>query len=133
MNISWKGTETSLPDTTKTPSIAVMPFLDLSPKQDQAFLGDGMAEEVINLLTQESELKVSSRSSSFSFKKQEADLFTIAEKLGVDHVLEGSIKEYEGKIKISVQLIEAKLDKTIWAESWEEPLADVFDIQENIA
>ena len=117
----------------KTPSLAVMPFLDLSPKQDQAFLGDGMAEEVINLLSQESELKVSSRSSSFSFKKQGVDLFTIADKLGVDHILEGSVKEYEGKIKISVQLIEAEIDKTIWAESWEEQLEDVFDIQENIA
>ncbi|MDW3651185.1 MAG: adenylate/guanylate cyclase domain-containing protein [Bacteroidia bacterium] len=133
MNISWKGSEEVQPDTTATPSIAVMPFLDLSPKQDQAFLGDGMAEEVINLLSQESELKVSSRSSSFSFKKQEVDLFTIADKLGVDHILEGSVKEYGGKIKISVQLIEAEIDKTIWAESWEEQLEDVFDIQENIA
>ena len=133
MNISWKGNEEVQADVTKTPSIAVMPFLDLSPKQDQAFLGDGMAAEVINLLSQESELKVSSRSSSFSFKKQEVDLSTIADKLGVDHILEGSVKEYEGRIKISVQLIEAEIDKTIWAESWEEQLEDVFDIQENIA
>ncbi|MDW3651175.1 MAG: adenylate/guanylate cyclase domain-containing protein [Bacteroidia bacterium] len=133
MNIYWKGSEEVLPDTTKTPSIAVMPFLDLSPKQDQAFLGDGMAEEVINLLSKESELKVSSRSSSFSFKKQEVDLSTIANKLGVDHILEGSVKEYGGRVKISVQLIEAKLDKSIWAENWEEPLEDVFGIQEHIA
>ncbi|MEL6252588.1 MAG: adenylate/guanylate cyclase domain-containing protein [Bacteroidota bacterium] len=133
MNISWKGSEEVQANTIKTPSLAVMPFLDLSPKQDQAFLGDGMAEEVINLLSQESELKVSSRSSSFSFKKQEVDLFTIADKLGVDHILEGSVKEYEGRIKISVQLIEAEIDKTIWAESWEKQLEDVFDIQENIA
>ena len=87
---------------TPTPSIAVMPFVDMSPDQDQAFLGDGMAEEVINLLARESELKVSSRSSSFSFKKQEVDLATIANQLGVDHILEGSVREYDDKIKISV-------------------------------
>ena len=133
MSISWKGNKEVLPVSTQTPSIAVMPFVDLSPKQDQAFLGDGMAEEVINLLTRESELNVSSRSSSFSFKKQKADMATIVEKLGVGYILEGSVKEFGGKIKISVQLIDASLDKSIWAASWEEEVEDLFGIQESIA
>ena len=133
MNISWGGADETVADISQTPSVAVMPFLDFSPKKNQAFLGDGMAEEVINILAQESDLKVSSRSSSFSFKQQDVDVSTIADKLGVDHILEGSVREYKGKIKISVQLIDAKLDKSIWAKNWEEELGDVFGVQENIA
>lgn len=130
VGISWKDNSKA---PASMPSVAVMPFTDMSPDKDQAYLGDGMAEEIINLLTQLPQLKVTSRSSSFSFRDQNIDLLTIAEKLDVEHILQGSIRDNGETVKISVHLIEANLDQSIWSNTWERKIDDVFNIQEAIA
>ncbi|MEL6650087.1 MAG: adenylate/guanylate cyclase domain-containing protein [Bacteroidota bacterium] len=130
MGISWDS-KASVPQT--KPSVAVMPFLDMSADQNQAYMGDGIAEELINLLSRSPNLKVSSRSSAFSLRDQKLDLPSIGKKLGVKHILEGSIRDNGEMVKISVQLIEAESEQSIWSNSWERTLEDVFQIQVQIA
>ncbi|MCH8929400.1 MAG: adenylyl cyclase, partial [Proteobacteria bacterium] len=87
-------------------SIAVLPFVDMSPEGDQEYLGDGLAEGILNLLTKIPELNVISRTSAFSFKGQNVNIPTIAQKLGVNHILEGSVQKSGETVRITVQLIE---------------------------
>ena len=120
-------------DELENPALAVMPFADMSADKSQEYLGDGMAEEVLNLLTQVPELRVISRASSFSFKDQNKTLPEIADKLGVQYILDGSIREAREQVRISAQLIEVGKDQTIWSSSWDRKLDDVFAIQDEIA
>ncbi len=114
-------------------SIAVLPFADMSPEGDQAYLSDGISEELLNLLTKIPELRVISRTSSFSFRQTSLDIASIAEQLGVAYVLEGSVRTSGGKIRITAQLIDALTDSHIWSETYDRELEDVFAIQEDIA
>ncbi|MCB0840492.1 MAG: hypothetical protein KDD99_27690, partial [Bacteroidetes bacterium] len=130
--ISWMNqTESQTRNISK--SIAVLPFVDMSQAKNQEYLGDGMAEEVLNLLTQIPSLKVTSRSSSFSFKGQNTALPEIADKLGVSYILEGSVREYNEQLKISVQLVKVEGDQNVWTQTWDRHLNDAFAIQEEIA
>jgi TolB-like protein len=121
-------------DSRKEPLIiAVLPFVDLSANQDQEYLGDGIAEEIINGLTKISDLKVIGRTSSFSFKNQDLDLQAIAMKLGSNLMLEGSIRKAANKIRITAQLIDAKDGSHIWSENYDRNLDDIFIIQDDIS
>ncbi len=114
-------------------SIAVLPFVDLSPDRDQEYFSDGMAEEILDALAQVEDLKVAGRTSSFYFKGKNEKLQTIGEALGVAHVLEGSVRKQGDKVRITAQLIQTKDGFHLWSESYNGDLSDVFELQERIA
>ena len=115
------------------PSIAVLPLLNLSDDSENEYFSDGMAEEVLNLLCKLPQLKVVSRTSSFSFRGKGVDLSTVAEKLGVDVILEGSVRRAGDRIRTTVQLIDAHSDRHLWSETYDRELKDVFAVQDEIA
>jgi serine/threonine-protein kinase len=115
------------------PSIAVLPFKDLSSKQDQDFFCDGLTEEIINTLSRVEKLRVVSRTSSFQFKGKETDIRNIGEKLGVQHILEGSIRRSADKVRISVQLTSVRDGFLIWSEQYEKEKSDLFSLQDEIS
>jgi len=114
-------------------SIAVLPFTDMTPQKDMEYLGDGLAEEIINSLTTIRELKVIGRTSSFQFKGEQLDLREIGEKLQVGIILEGSIQKYEDHFRITAQLVRTKDNFHIWSERYDLEQTNIFKIQDNIA
>jgi adenylate cyclase len=114
-------------------SIAVLAFDDMSPESDQAYLSDGIAEELLNLLAKIPDLKVISRSSAFSYKGKDIKLSQVAQELNVAHILEGSVRKAGNRIRITAQLIEARSDTHLWSETYDRTLDDVFAIQDEIA
>jgi TolB-like protein/DNA-binding winged helix-turn-helix (wHTH) protein/Flp pilus assembly protein TadD len=114
-------------------SIAVLPFWDMSPERDQAYFVDGISEEILNLLAKVPELRVISRASAFSFKGRGVDTPTIAQKLNVAHILEGSVRKAGNQVRITVQLIEARSDTHLWSETYDRTLDNIFQIQDEIA
>jgi TolB-like protein len=114
-------------------SIAVIPFLNLSSDPEQAFFADGVAEEVLNLLAKIPELRVISRSSSFTFRGEELEISEIARRLNVAHILEGSVRKAGDRIRVTAQLIEARSDTHLWSETYDRTLNDIFAIQDEIA
>jgi TolB-like protein len=114
-------------------SIAVLPFLDLSPEHDQGYFSDGMSEEILNALAQVQDLKVAGRTSSFYYKGRNEDLRTIGKALGVANVLEGSVRKQGDQVRITAQLIRTDDDSHLWSESYDGDLKDVFALQERIA
>lgn len=114
-------------------SIAVLAFSDMSPTRDQEYLSDGIAEELLNLLSKIKELRVISRSSAFSFKGSDATMPEIAEKLGVSYILEGSVRKSGNNIRITAQLIDARADAHVWSDNYDRTLDDVFAIQDEIS
>ena len=131
------ATYTLMPVIEKKPatknSIAVLPFVDMSPEKDQEYLGDGVAEEILNALVQVTPLNVSGRTSSFSFKDKDVDIKHIGEALSVMHVLEGSIRKQGDRVRITAQLIKADDGFHVWSETYDGDLKDIFDLQDNIA
>jgi len=115
------------------PSIAVLPFADMSREKDQGYFCDGIAEEIINALCRVQGLRVASRTSSFQYKEPTADLREIGNALRVDTILEGSVRKSEHRLRITVQLIEAGRGFHLWSESYDRELRDVFSIQQEIA
>ncbi len=113
--------------------IAVLPFADLSPEGDQEYLGDGVAEEILNVLAGVDGLKVTSRTSAFAFKNENRPIPEIAAILGVSHVVEGSIRKQNNRVRITAQLIEVTDDSHLWSESYNSDLNDIFRLQEEIA
>ena len=115
------------------PSIAVLPFADMSPNNDQAYFADGLAEELINQLVQIPGLLVIGRTSSFSFKGKNADLRTIGQTLGVNHILEGSVRKAGNQLRITAQLTDAQSGTHEWSQTYDRSFDDVFAIQTDIA
>jgi TolB-like protein len=115
------------------PSLAVLPFVDLSQAKDQEYLGDGLAEEIINQLAQVPALRLVGRTSSFSFKGKDDDLRTIGSKLGVAHLLEGSVRKAGDRIRITAQLVAASDSSQLWSKTYDRNLTDVFAVQDEIA
>lgn len=115
------------------PSIAVLPFADMSPEKDQEYFADGISEELLNLLVRVDGLKVASRTSSFAFKGSQQSLADIASDLKVDHVLEGSIRKADNRVRITAQLIDAATDRHLWSDTYDRELKDIFGIQDEIA
>ena len=115
------------------PSLAVLPFVDLSQLKDQEYLGDGLAEEILNQLAQVPGLRLVGRTSSFSFKGKDDDLRTIGSKLGVAHLLEGSVRKSGDRIRITAQLVAASDSSQLWSKTYDRNLTDVFAVQDEIA
>ena len=115
------------------PSIAVLPFTDMSPAKDQEYFSDGMSEELLNLLSKIQDLKVISRTSSFSFKGKNLDVRKIGENLGVATILEGSVRKSGNTIRITAQLIEVKNGTHLWSETYDREMKDVFALQDEIS
>ena len=116
-----------------TPSIAVLPFANLSAEIDQEYFSDGLAEEIINLLAQIAGLKVIARTSAFAFRGKEQDIRAIAEALGVSSVLQGSVRRAGSRIRVTVQLINAADGAHLWSERYDREMTDVFAVQDEIA
>jgi serine/threonine-protein kinase len=114
-------------------SIAVLPFADMSADPGGDWFGDGIAEEIINALTQLPGLKVAARTSAFSFKGKNEDLRTVGERLGVTNVLEGSVRRAGSRVRITAQLIEVASGYHLWSERFDRELTDIFAIQDDIA
>ncbi len=114
-------------------SIAVLPFVDISPAMDQAYFSDGIAEELLNLLAQVPQLRVASRRSAFTFKGQDIDITEIAKRLNVVHILEGSVRKSGSKVRVTAQLIDARSDTQLWSQTWDRNLDDIFVVQDEIA
>jgi len=115
------------------PSIAVLPFADMSAAKDHEWFSDGLAEEIINALDQIPGLTVIARTSAFAFKGKQEDIRRIAEALGVAHVLEGSVRKAGNRIRVTAQLIAARDGSHLWSERYDRELADVFAVQDEIA
>src|SRR5205823_3901942 len=113
-------------------SIAVLPFNDLSPAKDHDYFSDGIAEEILTALAKIEGLRVAARRSSFWFKGKEAELTEVAQRLNVEHVLEGSVRRDGNRIRISAELIDACDGFTIWSETYEREMQGIFAIQDEI-
>ena len=114
-------------------SIAVLPFVDLSPEKDQEYFCDGLAEELINSLTKIKELRVVARSSSFSFKGKDLDIRQIGKRLNAETVLEGSVRKAGKRLRIMAQLIDVADGYHLWSERYDREMGDVFAIQDEIS
>ena len=115
------------------PSIAVLPFLNMSPDPEQEYFSDGISEELLNLLVRVEGLKVASRTSSFTYKGENRNIPEIAGELKVDHILEGSVRKAGNRVRITAQLIDTSNDRHLWSDSFDRELVDIFAIQEEIA
>ncbi len=114
-------------------SIAVLPFTNMSSDPEQEYFVDGIAEEVLNLLSRIRELRVISRSSAFAFRGQDLEIREIAKRLDVAHVLEGSVRKIGNTVRVTAQLIDARTDTHLWSHTYERELENVFAIQDEIA
>jgi eukaryotic-like serine/threonine-protein kinase len=114
-------------------SIAVLPFTDMSQNQDEEYFSDGLSEELIDHLVHSADLKVIARTSSFQFKGKNEDVRSIAHKLGVTHVLEGSVRKDGQQVRISAQLIRASDGVHLWSQTYDRNLVDIFKVQDDIA
>lgn len=114
-------------------SIAVMPFIDLTPETDYTYFSDGITEEILNHLTRIPGLRVAARTSSFTFKDSDADVVEIGRSLGVGYLLEGSVRKEGERVRIAVQLIDAATGFQRWSNSYERELTSVFQLQNEIS
>ena len=114
-------------------SLAVLPFDDLSREQDQAHFSDGISEEILNQLNKTRTLRVIGRSSSFSFRGLAVNIPDIAEKLNVTHVLEGSVRKSENRLRITARLVEAASNSQVWSKNYDREIGDLFAVQDDIA
>jgi len=115
------------------PSVAVLPFVNMSSDPEQEYFSDGISEEILNVLTRIPNLKVAARTSSFQFKGKNLDIADIGRQLQVSHVLEGSVRKSGATLRITAQLIEVGSGFHLWSEAFDRELEDVFAIQDEIA
>ena len=114
-------------------SIAVIPFVNMSSDKEQEWFADGLTEEILNALARTPDLLVAARTSSFTFKGSNQDIPTIAKALGVEHILEGSVRRSGDRLRVTAQLVRASDGFHLWSENYDRKLADLIDIQENVA
>lgn len=115
------------------PSIAVLPFTDMSEEQDQGYFCEGVAEAILNALTRVKNLQVASRTSSFQFKNKSGDMREIGRLLSVNTVLEGSVQKSKDRLRITAQLINVKDGYHLWSKQFDADIKDIFEIQDEIA
>jgi len=129
------STQSALPaaNQNQAKSIAVLPFVDMSEKKDQEYFSDGLSEELIDHLSHAADLKVIARTSSFQFKGKNEDARTIATKLGVNNLLEGSVRTAGHTVRIAAQLIRASDGTDLWSQVYDREMSDIFKIQDEIA
>jgi serine/threonine protein kinase/Tfp pilus assembly protein PilF len=125
------GSSGTVPHT--TPSIALLPFANLSADPDQEYFSDGLGAEIINALVKVPGLKVIARTSAFAFKGQNTDIRKIAEVLGVANILEGSVRRAGNRIRVTAQLITAADGSHLWSERYDRQMEDIFAVQDEIA
>ena len=116
-----------------TPSIAVLPFINMSRDEENEYFADGLSEELLNVLAKIRGLRVASRTSAFSFKGKSVDIPTVAQKLNVATVLEGSVRKAGKRVRITAQLVEVASDSHLWSETYDRELDDIFAVQDDIA
>ena len=116
-----------------SPSIAVLPFVNMSRDEENEYFADGLSEELLNVLAKIRGLRVASRTSAFSFKGKDVDIPTVARKLNVATVLEGSVRKSGKRVRITAQLIEVASDSHLWSETYDRELDDIFAVQDDIA
>lgn len=114
-------------------SIAVLPFVNMSPDPENEYFSDGISEEILNALTQVDGLQVTSRTSSFSFKGKNIDVRDIGKQLSVNTILEGSVRKAGNKVRITAQLINSSDGYHVWSESFDRDLENIFEVQDEIA
>ena len=135
--VGWFRSEAPLPAQPKLAnsanSIAVMPLIDLSPETDYTYFSDGITDEILNRLARVQGLLVAARTSSFAFKNSESSVTEIGDALGVESILEGSVRKDGERVRISVQLINAETGFQLWSETYERELSNVFAIQNEIS
>ena len=129
--LAFQAFRGSRPD--PSPSVAVLPFLDLSEHKDQDYFADGIAEEILDALTKVEGLRVIARTSSFSFKGKNEDLRTVGKELGAANLLEGSVRKEGNRIRITAQLISARDGVHLWSQTFDRDLTSVLAVQEEIA
>ena len=117
----------------KEKSIAVLPFINISNDPEQEYFSEGIAEEIINSLVHVKDLKVAGRMSSFQFKGAQADLREVGEKLGVQTVLEGSVRRQSNRLRVTAQLVNVEDGFQLWSERYDRTIDDIFAIQDEIA
>jgi adenylate cyclase len=115
------------------PSIAVLPFQDMSPDRDQEYFADGISEDIITDLARNQSFFVTARNSSFTYKGKPVDVKQVAGELGVRYVLEGSVRKGGSRVRITAQLIDATTGNHVWAERYDRELDDIFSVQDEIA
>ncbi len=131
--VFWPGKDKAAEAERRFQSIAVLPFADLSEKKDQEYFCDGMTEEILTKLAQLKNLKVIARTSVMRYKKSDKSIREIADELGVETVLEGSIRKFNDDIRITAQLIDARDESHLWAENYDRKFSGVFQLQEEIS
>lgn len=114
-------------------TIAVLPFVNMSADEEQEYFADGLTEELLNLLTRIPELRVTSRSSAFYYKGKDFRIADVGRELGVNHILEGSVRRSGDTIRITAQLIDVANDAHLWSATWDRTFDEVFEIQDEIA
>jgi TolB-like protein len=127
-----EGAPESAPALPDRPSIAVLPFENMSGDPEQEYFADGMVEDIITALSRFTSLFVIARSSSFTYKGKAVDVKQVGRELGVRYVLEGSVRKAAGRVRISGQLIEASTGAHLWAEKFDAALEDVFELQDAV-
>jgi serine/threonine protein kinase/Tfp pilus assembly protein PilF len=132
LRMAKSGGEVALLPPKAFASIAVLPFEDMSPEHDHEYFCDGVAEELINALTRVSGLRVVARTSSFSFKGQRKDVREIGRKLGVETLLEGSVRKSDRRLRITVQLTSVRDASPLWSERYDRDQEDIFAIQDDV-
>jgi len=128
-----KAPDTLSDETAPAKSIAVLPFLNMSSDADNEYFSDGVSEEILNVLAAIPELKVASRTSAFRYKNSDLAIEDIADELGVNHVLEGSVRKSGNQVRITAQLIHADDGFHLWSETYDRQLDNIFAIQDEIA
>ncbi len=127
-----KAVQTEMP-AQQQPSIAVLPFANIGADNENEYFSDGLAEEIINFLAQIPGLKVTARTSAFAFRGKEQDIRKIASALGVASILEGSVRRFGNRIRVTAQLINAADGYHLWSQRYDREMADLFDLQDEIA
>jgi TolB-like protein len=124
--------EPEAPASLAKPSIAVLPFVNLSADPEQEFFVDGLTDDIITALSRISALWVIARGSTFTYKGKPTDVKQVAQELGVRYVMEGSVRRAGERLRVTAQLVDAATGHHVWAERYDRPLADLFDIQDEI-
>jgi len=131
--IDGPGGNKNSPSSAEQPSVAVLPFVNMSSDPEQEYFSDGISEEILNVLTRIPNLKVAARTSSFQFKGKNLDIAEIGKQLKVNHLLEGSVRKSGNTLRITAQLIETATGFHLWSETFDRSPEDVFAIQDEIA
>jgi TolB-like protein len=133
--IAWslRGSAPSSDEKVSSVTLAVLPFANLSADREQDYFSDGLTEEILNALAQVPDLRVTGRTSSFSFKGRNEDLRSIAKQLAVENLLEGSIRKEGNRLRITAQLIDGRDGAHLWSKTYDRELKDVFSVQDEVS